>query len=811
MTIGIYHIVAHHESLISLSCDDAASAARSNYVTYVSRAARWFRSIRHTSIVAVLAAGSLSACNPVTLDDAERRPPDVFDRIRSIDLLPQSPAAQEPNANVADARQDAVYTGSNVTTLASADTRASKNSVGGGGGPDGYELNFENTPITTVAKVVIGDILGVGYTIDPRVQGTITLASGRPVPKADVLFVLENALRVSNVVLVRETTGYRLIPLGEAAGAGNVDGDPARAEPGYGVSVVPLQYVSAQTLIKLLDSFATRPGSVRADTARNMLLIQGSGAERRTAIETVLSFDAEWMQGQSIGIFPVRNTTPDPLVTELEKIVDSSEGGLGQNLIKFQSIGRMNSILVVARKPGLLKTAATWIKRLDNGESNVSVRVYRIRYGEARQMARVLNDMFNIGGSNGSEPPLNQIAPGSGVLATSSGDQVASSGQFGAGFGSPANSSTRVRQQLGITPPTQRGAGVDLATAPPTGGPSGALSVGSSVGGSAPLLTGVRITPDVVNNSLLVYASRENYRIIERAIQQIDRPQMQVAIDATIAEVTLNNDLNYGVQFFLTSHDLGLRPDKGSALNSAATQPPTVDASGVANAFLNRAFPGFNFLVGPEAQPRVILDALHAVTSVKVLSNPSLVVIDNQPAILQVGDQVPISTGSATVLTANNTIVNTIDYRDTGIILRVIPRVNVNGIVRLDIEQEISNVAPTSSTTTTLTPTVSQRRVKSSVSIASGQTVLLAGLISERQNRGSNGIPLLDQLPQPIGDLFATSRTNGLARTELIIFIRPQIIRDGVDAHFVAEEMRAKLRGDAGANAPIGPLTTKLR
>src|SRR5215469_16057969 len=809
MTIGICHIVAHHESLISLSCDDAAPAARSNYVTYVSRAARWARSIQHTSIIAILAVGSLSGCNPVTLDDAERHPTDAFDRIRSIDLLPRSPAAQEPNANGPDARQDAIYADSNVTTLASAAARAPNKSIGSGGGSDGYELNFENTPITTVAKVLLGDILGVGYTIDPRVQGTITLASGRPVPKADVLFALENALRVSNVVLVRETSGYRLTPLGDAIGSGNVDGDPARAEPGYGVSVVPLQYVSAQTLIKLLDSFATRPGTVRADAARNMLLIQGSGAERRAAIETVLSFDAEWMQGQSVGIFPVRNSTPDPLVTELEKIVDSGEGGLTQNLIKFQSIARMNSILVVARKSELLKTAATWIKRLDNGDSNISVRVYRIRYGEARHMARVLNDMFNSGGGFNPDASPTQIAPGSGVTSVS--DQIGSNGQFGTGFGTPASSNARVRQQLGATPPAQRGGGSDLAAAAPTGGPAVGTLPGGPSGSGAPLLTGVRITPDIVNNSLLVYASRENYRIIERAIQQIDRPQMQVAIDATIAEVTLNNDLNYGVQFFLTSRDLGLRPDNGSALNSAATQPPTIDASGVANAFLNRAFPGFNFLVGPEAQPRVILDALHAVTSVKVLSNPSLVVIDNQPAVLQVGDQVPISTGSATVLTTNNTIVNTIDYRDTGIILRVIPRVNVNGIVRLDIEQEISNVAPTSNNTTTLTPTVSQRRVKSSVSITSGQTVLLAGLISERQNRGSNGIPLLDQLPQPIGDIFATSRTNGLARTELIIFIRPQIIRDGVDAHFVAEEMRSKLRGDAGANAPIGPLTTKLR
>jgi general secretion pathway protein D len=754
-----------------------------------------------------MACVCLAACNSITVDDAKNHSPDVFDQIRSIDLLPRSPTPQEPNANAPDRRQPAVYAGTGVTALAAADVREQAKPADAG---DGYELNFVDTPVTTVIKVVLGDILGVGYTIDPRVQGTISLASGRPVPKADILFVLENALRVSNVVLVRETAGYRIVPLGEAIGSGNVDNNPARAEPGYGISVVPLQYVSAQTLIKLLDSFATKPGTIRADAARNMLLIQGSGAERRAAIETVLSFDAEWMQGQSVGIYPVRNSTPEPVITELEKIVDSGEGGLGQNLIKFQSIGRMNSILAVAHKPELLKTAATWIKRLDNGDSNTSVRVYRVRYGEARQMARVLNDMFIGGGSTGLDSPVNQIAPGSGAVATSSGDRMAATGQFGTGFGTPSGSSSRVRQQLGITPPNQAGGATDAAASPAAGGATGALTdarAGSS--GGPPMLAGVRITPDAVNNSLLIYASRENYRIIERALQQIDRPQMQVAIDATIAEVTLNNDLNYGVQFFLASQDLGLKPDRGSALNTAATQPPTIDTSGVTRAFLNRTFPGFNFLVGSEAQPRVILDALHAVTSVKVLSNPSLVVIDNQPAVLQVGDQVPISTGSATVLTTSNTIVNTIDYRDTGIILRVVPRVNVNGIVRLDIEQEISNVTQTSGSTT-LTPTVSQRRVKSSISVASGQTVLLAGLISERQERGSTGIPLLDQLPEPFGAAFS-QRTNALTRTELIIFIRPQIVRDSVDAHFVAEEMRSKLRGTAGAMAPSGPLTTRLR
>jgi hypothetical protein len=185
----------------------------------------------------------------------------------------------------------------------------------------------------------------------------------------------------------------------------------------------------------------------------------------------------------------------------------------------------------------------------------------------------------------------------------------------------------------------------------------------------------------------------------------------------------------------------------------------------------------------------------------KVLSNPSLVVINNQVATLQVGDVVPVSTGSATVLTTNNTVVNTIDYRNTGIILRVSPRINVNGNVRLEVEQEISNVSPT--TASSLTPTVSERKVKSSVSVATGQTVLLAGLISEQQNRGRNGIPLLDQIPG-LGDAFSNQDTKN-TRTELIIFIRPQIIRDGTDAHFVAEELRSKLRGNIDANLVNGP------
>ncbi len=226
---------------------------------------------------------------------------------------------------------------------------------------------------------------------------------------------------------------------------------------------------------------------------------------------------------------------------------------------------------------------------------------------------------------------------------------------------------------------------------------------------------------------------------------------------------------------------------------------------------LGQALPGFNFLIGSQATPNVVLSALHAYTDVTVLSNPSLVVVDHGIATLQVGDQVPITTGTATVLSANNAVVNTISYQNTGIILRVVPRINSNGTVLLEIEQEISEVAPTTAAGS-LTPTISERKVKSTLSVVDGQTVLLAGLISDTQSVTRSGIPGVDQVPY-FGDLFAQNQKQ-IQRTELIVFIRPQIIRDSVDASVVAEELRSKFRGSkVGSVKPPGavqPLTPQV-
>lgn len=760
----------------------------------------------------------LGSCNTVSsIADADaNKDPDVFDKVRSIDLLPRYPnQLPQRQLSTGPKAKTAIYAadpGDDTPTATSAQAATAS--------MDRFELNFDNSPIASVSKIVLGDILGVGYVIDPRVQGNISLSSGRPIPKTDVVFALENALRLVGVALVRDDTGYRLMPQTDAVGVGMVDAAD-RMTPGYGITIVPLQYVSAQTVIKLVESFATKQGMIRADTSRNLVLIQGTGSERRNAVDLVLSFDADFLKGQSVAIFPVQNSNPGPIIAELEKIVDSGEGGMTQNLIKFQSIARMNAVLAVTRKPELLSRVETWIHRLDTTNTGRSaVHVYRVKFGDAKQIARVLNDVFGGGGASASsssplDSPAGQVAPGSGLSSSSSGGSALNrlsaspTGQSSgaAGFGSSGRSaggattdaSSGNQASYGSGSSTQGGSSLFDSTSAVQGG-------GRAGSGGAGVLDGVRITADSVNNTLLIYAGQEQYRIIEQTIREIDQPQLQVAIDATIAEVTLTDDLQYGVQSYIMSRDLGLKPDTGSFGYNGAS----AIVAAAADVALQRAIPGFNFLVGNASTPRAVLNALHAITDVKVLSNPSVVVIDNQIATLQVGDEIPIQTGSATVLTGSNTIANTTDYRSTGIILRVVPRINANGNVRLDVEQEISNPVANSSSgssstsTNSLTPTVSTRKVRSSVAVASGQTVLLAGLISDSQTKSRSGIPGLDQIPV-LGEAVFGQTEKQVKRTELIIFIRPQIIRDGADAHFVAEELRTKLRGTINA---IGPKQT---
>jgi general secretion pathway protein D len=413
-------------------------------------------------------------------------------------------------------------------------------------------------------------------------------------------------------------------------------------------------------------------------------------------------------------------------------------------------------------------------------------------------LAALLNSSLGSG-SGGSSDGQSSNEPGSDRLSlTSAGSSTGAGAATATGAGQGAGQQGAASSPFGAL---QGRGGAGGSSGSGAFGSSGAAG-GSDFGQSTPRTPGsgggnesgggnggtgkVKITADPNTNALLIYADRQSYRMIESALRQLDRPAIQVAIEATIAEVTLNNGLQYGVQYFLQNSNSG--PEKGSAgFTTQAT-----------SAILSQVLPGANFLLGPQSNPRVVLSALSTKTNVKVLSNPSIVVLDNQVGTIQVGDQVPVATTQATLVGTTTSglngsaipVANNIDYRNTGIILRVLPRVSASGNVTLQIEQEISNVSNNGSQGS-LTPTISQRHIKSSVNVASGQTVVLGGLISNTENAGRSGIPLLSNLAF-IGDLFAQNQT-ALNRTELVMFIRPQIIKDAIDAQAVAEQMRSKM------------------
>ena len=291
-----------------------------------------------------------------------------------------------------------------------------------------------------------------------------------------------------------------------------------------------------------------------------------------------------------------------------------------------------------------------------------------------------------------------------------------------------------------------------------------------------------RITADVSSNAVVVYSNQEDYKRIEHAILELDLPSSEVAIEAIAAEVTLNDTLNYGVQFYLQG-----------TVNSSKGQTGSIAQISAAGFPLAQVVPGFNAVLGGLGSPTAVINALRDVTDVKILSSPSLVVANNQPALLQVGDQVPVTTGTATsTITTQSAIVNSVTYVDTGIILRVTPHISRTSEVRLDIEQEVSAVEQNANAGT-LTPTISQQKVKSTIDIQNGQTILLAGLISQQRNTEKSGIPGVVDIPF-LGNVLSNS-VNSATRKELIIFVKPQVIHNTSDAQRVAQELRRRMPG----------------
>ncbi|WFT81436.1 secretin N-terminal domain-containing protein [Methylobacterium sp. CB376] len=309
-----------------------------------------------------------------------------------------------------------------------------------------------------------------------------------------------------------------------------------------------------------------------------------------------------------------------------------------------------------------------------------------------------------------------------------------------------------------------------------------------AVYGSGARRGGIGIVADETNNSLVISATRTQYEKILRILGRLDARPTQVLLETVIAEVTLNDKLEFGVQWFLKNG--GSRFNLAQSDTAASVASGTSGAGALVSAAM-RGVPGFNYLLN-DADFHVVLNALRGVTRVNVLSSPNITVLDNRTARLQIGDQVPIVKQSGqSALAGNAPILNQIELKDTGVILSVTPRVNKNGLVVLDINQEVSDVVPTT-TSNINSPTIRQRRVATSVAVSDGHSLAIGGMVQEKAQIGTEALPVLGDLPV-IGPAFR-NKSDLRVRTELIVFLRPKVIRGTADADRIASDFRDQVR-----------------
>jgi general secretion pathway protein D len=641
----------------------------------------------------------------------------------------------------------------------------------------GASLNFADTDIREVVAQILGGILHANYTIDPAVHGTATLHTSVPISNDQLIPTLQVLLSQAGATLITSGPLYRIVP----AGGANPPGLASAPGEGGG-QVIPLHYASAEELARVLQPFVTQGTKLAADAGSNAIVVSGDPQSRDALVGLIAAFDVDSLAGQSLALFPVDEGNAKDVATALQQALGGSASSGGQTTsardgaARVIPMERINAVLVAAAEPRTIEEAQRVFAMMQQRRQN-TVRgwtVYYLQNGHSNDVAYVLQQAFTPDHVTATPTPTAQLKAGSGSASGSSSGGITSIGQGGAGSDGVGGIGGGSLGGLGTTG-GGLGSTASSGTATSSANPLlGGLDASGSSGSGASDANTMRIIPDDVNNSLLIYGTPQELDTVMATLRKIDIIPLQVRIDAVIAEVELNDALQYGTQFFFKSG--GLNGTLASVFNAT------------------NSFAGY-FLAGSNAS-QVALSLLQAVSTVHVLSSPELMVLDNQPARLEVGDLVPYLTQQAqSTVTSTSDVINSVAYEQTGVILEVTPRVSSEGLVTLDISQEVSNVNTAASTTISTggisSPTFTQRDVQSRVVVQDGQTIGLAGLIQDSVTKSNQGVPFLKDVPL-IGSLFG-QQSNSRTRNELLVLITPHVVHDQRDALALTQDLREQL------------------
>ena len=711
-------------------------------------------------------------------------------------------------------------------------------------GDGAVTFNFENQPVQAVVKAILGDLLKQNYTIVPGVQGNISFSTSEPVDSSQALPILETLLSWTHNALVKRAGGYVVLPEKDAVAGNMVPSLGANAPTGGLQSrLFPLRYISATEMQKLIKPFARQDAVLLADPSRNLIVMSGTPEELTNYSSMVKTFDVDWLRGTSIGVFSLQHATVTELMPQLDGLFGEHGSTPLAGMLRFIPIERTNAMVVISTQPQYLQEVGDWIAQIDAGGGNEpQLFVYDVRNMKASDLAKYLAQIYTNGGGNGSQSDANgKVGPGltGSTLGSGNNSSSQSMGSTAGSFGSSASGSSGLGGLGSSSGSTGLGGGLGSSSGGlssgiggSSGGLGGSTSSTSGLGGTSGSSTtagggnsgassdqqysssdgSVHIGSVDSNNQLLVRARPAQWKEMQAAIKKLDNVPLQVQIETRILEVTLTNQFAFGVQYYLDGLTGATTNSDGSITPGQSYRHRNIGVGGGGTVPTSGDTLFYSFI---NSNTQVAISAMETSGNTKTLSAPSMVVMNNQLAHIQVGNQIPVNQTSLIGLGGTgttDTTASSVTYLPTGVILDVQPRVTPGGLVYLNVHQQVS--ATQGNANSQGNYTIAQRDVATQVAVQSGQTVLLGGLITQDDEKNNTGVPFLSDIPV-LGRLCGTtSRTRN--RTELIVLITPKVIRGSEDAKQVTDDYQSKfeslepLRASNTHTSSTSPMTLAL-
>ncbi len=589
-----------------------------------------------------------------------------------------------------------------------------------------YSLDFVNIAIEDFISIVFTDMLKTNYVLDSAIKGTVNVQTRGQINSAQLLSIVESVLASKNAVLIDRVNHYELVPLAKAKSYSFKPElySARKIKPGYRMVVLPVNFVNPEDLKAILESVAPAAGHLKVDKERRAVIVTGTDQEITNVVDTVHLFDVSWLKTKSVAVLPIENTQVSLVRDEVSKILTSQNK---THDIVLDTLERFNALLVVAAHKNEVDSVRSWVKILDVKipTADTQLFVYRVQNRKASELTDILNGIYS------EEADISSSVSGNSDTVSSTDEVIVTNKKI-----------------------VKRDDSSDLR--------------GSSM----------RFVADETNNSIIILAKEAGYEIIAAVIADLDVLPLQVLIEVSIVEVSLTDDLSYGVEWFLKRNGVADKFNTESLLDLGGGEG------------IGPQVPGFSFaLNGTGTLVQGVFNTLAAESKLNVISSPSLMALDNHSASIRVGDQQPVAT-AATSSANNDVLTQSIEYKSTGVLLTVTPRVNSGGLVTMELVQEVTDVGNIDDATGQRS--FLQRNINSTVAVQDGSTIVLGGLITENKGESESGIPFLHKIPY-LGGLFGKSATSSTKR-ELIVLITPKVVANNDTALEITREYADKMQ-----------------